>query len=434
MSSVLTRGRLERLANVKAHGAALDGVTDDTAAVLAAAAATTGSIEIPAGNCKCTTAVLAYNQRFDGDGLLQIGADTLPAGKFAYASFTISIPATFPDINSAMGFLDNRVLGDGVVVTLQIANGTYTFEQVFPFHPQGGQIQIIGNQADRTQVTLQFDTTNLGSAFNCGDGYGLRLVDGMTIVGLNGWQSHGVWNAAISPYGSGIIARKGGHIRIGGNVIVQKFYYGIRAEHGGSIEVDAGAWVQEAGDVGIHAIGGHIVALGTYVSDCLDSNFNVGYGYLAELAGSLHAQGSHAWLNNLAGFAAISTGSLWAWNAESHHNVHYGFYATNGGDVDAYSNPPDNMQAVSYSNGSVGVFVQYGGHIEFAGSRSYLNSGDGINCNGGTIIADGAESDQNGGVGICAIQNGIIYGTVNSNSNAYPDYSQTGAILNATHL
>lgn len=418
--------------NVKNSGAKGDGSTDDTAAILAAGAAGSGDIYFPAGNYVCQPSVLQYNPRFVGPGILNIGTDTLPAGRFAPSSFQISIPSTYPDINSALGFLQNRVLGNGVIVTLQIADGTYTFQQVFPFHPQGGQIQIIGNQAVRANVVLQFDTSNSQCAFNCTEGYGLRLVDGMTIVGLNGWQSHGVWNAAIKPYGCGAVARRGSRIRFGANVIIQKFYYGLRAEHGGSIIADPGCWVQESGDVGIHSIGGSVECSGAYSNNASDVAFGIGYGFLAELAGSMLAQGAHSWGNAYAGAAAISAGSMWAWNFDCHDNPNYGLYAANGGDMDAYSNPPDNQQTGVFNN-KIGVFCEQGGHIEFGGSKSYNNSSHGIKANGGTINADGATSTGNGGVGQAAVQNGLIYGAVTSTSNGVADFAQTGGILGATH-
>jgi len=389
------------------------------------------SIIFPAGTYACSNSVISYNHQFDGYGFLKMGPDTIPAGKVVNTSFQMSIPANFINPNAALGFLQGRYFGDGVTVTCNIADGTYTWPEVFPQHAQGQRISFIGDVANRNNVVLQFDATNSGNGFHLANGYSLGLIDGMTITMTNAWVSHGVWNTAITPYGAGVLCTGSSHIQIGSNVYINKCYYGVRALEGGTIAVGSGVLVNEAGDVGYHAYnGGSIDARGTFATNCSDAAAGLGHGYLAELGGTIQCEVSSSSGNNQSGFGAFSNGAVWAISSQATNNT-WGFYASNGGHVIGVTYAAEG-QSVASGN-QFGVRAQMSGHIEFNGSLSHNNTLDGINVSGGTIDAGGATTQNNGGAGQGARYNGVIYGTVTSTGNTLADFATNGGIIGANY-
>jgi len=390
------------------------------------------SITFPAGTYACSNSVISYNHQFDGYGFLKMGPDTIPAGKVVNTSFQMSIPTNFTNPGSCLYYLQNRFLSDGVTVTCKIADGTYTWPQTYMQHPQGNRIQIIGNQTTPANVVVQFDATNFNSGFQASYGYALGLLDGMTITTTNAWISHGNWNSAIIPYGAGIIALYDGNINVGAHVIVTKCYYGIKAAYGGSINCAPGVSVTEAGDVAYHAFhDGSINALGCYAQGTYDAAFGIGYGFLGEMGGTIHAENATSSYNYLHGFAAISTGSVWAQKSSSHNNNQAGYFAQEGGHVNASS--PSNVTGsptLSTAN-RWGARAYQGGTVEFFSSTASNNSSDGLSCNGGVIVADGATSTGNTGAGQVARCNGLVYGTITSTGNGVADFAQEGGIINA---
>lgn len=418
-----------------AGGAKGDGVTDDTAAILAAAAFTSGDIWFPVGNylSSNTAAVLAAQKQYNGPGFLKLGSDLVPVSRFIKSSFTMSVPGNFINPNSCFWYLHNRVIDDGAIVTIKISDGTYNWPQIYPQHPYGQHIQIIGNTAAPANVQMRFDATNFNSGVQAANGYTLGLIDGVTISASNAWTSHGNWNAAITPYGAGIMASYGGVVNVGAHVVVTKCYYGIKAVYGGTINCAPGVSVTEAGDTAYHAFhGGTINALGCSAQGSYDAAFGIGYGFLGEMSGSIHAENAISSFNFIAGFAAISAGSVWAQKSQSNHNNSHGYFATLGGCVNASSPSWVTGTATVSANNSHGVRVEVGGSIEFVGSTAQNNTSDGIVASAGTINASGATSTGNTGTGQVARNNGVIYGTITSTSNGVADFAQTGGIISAS--
>lgn len=407
-----------------------DGVTDDTSAILAIATNTTGPIYFPPGTTACTTAVLAYNQRFVGPGLLKIGPDTLPAGREAISSFQMSVPANFTNPAAALAFLANRSFAYGVIATIQIADGTYTWPQTNASHPQGSAINIIGDTATPANVVVNYDASNSQYAFEATDNRTFGLIDGMTIQS-NAWLSHGNWNMTINPLGAAIGAWDGGYIHVGAHMLVTKSYYGIRSINGGKILADAGGQVSECGDVGYHAFGGQMWADGTTAYNCADSGSTgpVGTGYLSENGGSLHAELSTSYGNLQHGYGAYN-GALWATSTISYNNTHNGYFAYQGGRIVANTGPGE-QTTQAYGNGQYGAYALGGGSLIFyQGGSTHNNTFDGASADGGTIDMTSASTTNNTGAGQSAVHNGIIYGAPTSTGNTNADYASSGGILN----
>jgi len=390
--------RVADVANVKDFGAVGDGVTDDTAAFTAANA--TGQLVFaPAGTYVVTSTALGYTNLY-GEGKFSYGGGLLPIGD-VYSSVTLNVPSQFADINVALAYLNKRYIDNGVTVTIKIADGTYTYGtsgspiSITPSHPQGNQIQIIGNTTTPANVVLQFYQANNTPAFWIKNNYALGFIDGVTINALDGWQSNYTWNAGISPYGFGIWAYMGGTVTVGVNVYINKFYYGMRSELDGHIYCQnngsTGPYIAYAGDCGIHAFNGGVVeARYAHCSYCGDSSQNLGYGFLAEM-GSLICNNGFAVYNYVAGVGALTGGSLWAFNVNSSHNNQYGYWAANGGRIEA-------SQSTGSYNGTTASHANYsaftGGVINAYQASSDHSTGDGyltkvnsvINCNSAISI------------------------------------------------
>lgn len=434
MTGGTRRGQSKRAETVSIldAGAHEDGVTDDTHVIVGIATNTTGPIYFPPGTTLCKPSVLHYNQRFIGPGLLKIGPDTLPAGAVASTSFQMSVPANFTNPGTALAFLANRSFAYGVIATIKIADGTYTWPQTNASHPQGSAINIVGDTTTPAHVVINYDATNSQYAFEATNNYTFGLIDGMTIQS-NAWLSHGNWNMAINPLGAAIGTWNGGFIHVGSHVVVTRSYYGIRAINGGKILVGAGTTVSECGDVGFHAFGGQIWADGTTAFNCADSGSTgpVGTGYLAENGGSLHAELSTAHGNLQHGFAAYN-GALWAVSTISYNNAHNGYFAYQAGHIVANTGPGE-QATQSYRNGQFGARAQGGGSFIFLQNASvHTNMSDGLSANGGTIDATGSTTANNTGAGQVARNNGLIYGAPTSSGNGLADYSSNGGILNAS--
>ena len=410
--------RFADVVNVKDYGAIGDGVTDDTAAFVAAAA--TGSlVYAPQAIYLVTSSALSYGTQLYGPGKFSYGGGLIPIGNVS-ASCTLHVPAQFSDINVALNYLNDRVINNGAVVTIQVADGTYTYGSpgspvhIEITHPQGAQIQIIGNTTTPANVVLQFYQANYSPAFLIKNDKSLGLLDGFTINALDGWTGTYTWNAGINPYGFGIWAYAGGNIVVGVNIYINKFYYGMRAELGGHIYCQnngsTGPYVAYAGDVGFHAFnGGSLEARYAHASYCGDSSQNLGYGFLAEM-GSIVANNGFSIYNYIAGFAAETNGSMWAINTNGSYNLQYGYWALNGGSVDATSSTGSyngtTTATANYASTNKGYLNCYLAESDHSTGSGYLSKGSAV------LNANGAISNYNTTYSYNSVQLSLVIGTV----------------------
>jgi len=424
------------LASVLLLGAVNDGKTDCTAFFHALMAAGGGEYYIPAGNYLITDngILMSTSLRFTGPGNFIYGASIIPAGRFISSNLTLLVPDVFPQPNNAYGYLNGRHLGDGVTVTIHIPDGTYSgWATTFPGHPQGNRIQIIGDVANRDNVNIQINLTNAGKFLMATNGNGIGLINGLTITGLNGWQSQGVWNESISPWGAAVWADNGGFASIGSAIHVNKMYYGFRADHSGCILISPNVLVEQYGDVGYHAYGGGTVfadrtfaGAGGHVSQLL------GAGYIAEFGGHMQAEQASSSGANLYGMGALSNGSTWAQGCTITGAGQYGAWAENGGHMIALqvSNEP-----VSITSCKIGVRGGKGGTVEAGGAIVSGSTQDGVNCNAGRIDFTNGTSKNNGGSGVIARYCGVIYGlnyvSGTANGNKIKDIQDSTSVIGA---
>lgn len=158
---------------------------------------------------------------------------------------------------------------------------------------------------------------------------------------------------------SGVLADEGGHIHCGANVAVSGFYYGFSARRNGTIRC-RGTSVERSGDAGYFAyMGGHIDACRSRSRGADDRGQGLGSGYVAEYGGSIDAGEAVAEGCFLAGFQALSGGSIRAERSIARDNEGHGYRVRDSGVIVAHG-----RQASGNARGTVsnpfgdGVFVE----------------------------------------------------------------------------
>ena len=350
------------------------------------------------------------------------------------ASIDLHIPGELPSLPAAIAWVHDRVITmPHAVVRIRIADGDYALgagDEIIMRHPQGTQVQILGNLEDPSRVRFRVAASQSQHFLAVANGYELGKLDGLTIEGTGGWLGHGAWDEYRRPYGCGVLNDGGGTVNVGSKVHIERMYYGLRAEKGGRIICDPGVRVNEAGDAGFHAFnGGHIEASRTVATNCAHASAGLGCGYLAELGGTIKAEFVESSGNALAGVAAVSNGSVWAQNAKVRRNWRYGFWAENQGHVIATS---DGGQAEAAGNRE-GFRAGKGGTIECPGGLAHGNSRCGYAANAGAIDATGAVAHENGSAA-SAVYGGVIYGLPQGRGNAQRSLADATSIIGADPL
>ncbi|MGC0151125.1 hypothetical protein ACPRNU_01535 [Chromobacterium vaccinii] len=395
-------------ATVVDFGATGDGATDSTAALRAAAAQ--GVKRLPAGVFLISDfALLADLFSYSGPGKLSYHGLTLGAG--AIDGFVkLSVPSVFPTIQSAIDFCAKAGISGQGYVRIQLEDGVY--DGLATLEPQiayGDRVEIIGNEASPDKVVLNFNSAgNNGCGFRFLRGNGIRRINGMTLNG-NGWISRGVWTD--QSYGGGVFADYNSQVLVGGAMRINKFYYGVSSRYGSAVRCEPGVTVTEAGDVAFHAFaGGSLDAQGCVAIDTAHGNEGLGFGFCAEMSGSLDASQSRASGCGVAGFYALTGGALWAHGSVAEHNGGSGFRAIEGGKIEA--NKHGETGSASRGNQLQGYFAQGAG--SFINANSAQTSGNGregfLVCDGATMDITVAQASGNRSHGFSALENAALYG------------------------
>lgn len=287
----------------------------------------------------------------------------------------------FDSIEAALKSLDGRLIGHGVVVTVQLLPGEHApTAAIAPDHPQGHQIQILGDDEDPAATRVRSPDPNQ-RLFDLRQGRALGMLSGLTLdcagastaLAVSQGASVRTRNLIVTGCnGAGVLAANAGTLervpRVGDHdeFRVIDSQRGIEAHYGASVEVP-GALLVGRGDktngsaAGVTAYAGGIVTcLGCSATD-YDQGFQALYG------GVVHAPYSLAQDNHDRGYLAWYNGAIVANGGGARAN-RTGYAAVSEGVIDAYRVGLGDLQPVRFNCG--GSFeASAGGLVHAAESR-----------------------------------------------------------------
>lgn len=311
--------------------------------------------------------------------------------RFIDADLTLQVPAEYTDVNAALDALNGSVISPAALVTVQIADGAYSYsEPILVEHPNGERIHIIGNASDPGAVTLDF----YAGAVWITNGHVLGLLQGVTLsnedypypgimgvlvednavgtfdsVNVIGFDAgfYADTGAVVIADGtstsgglSGYIAERGSALSAENTSTDDNYYYGYLAERGSTLDADN----SQASNVGRDC---YFASFGFLEADGATADSCAGSGFLAESQGLINAPRADVTGNSDGssdyGYRAIHNGALFAQYAKA-KDVDVGFDAIYGGVINA-------EHGESESN-NTGFQVSYSGLME----SSYATSTD----------------------------------------------------------
>ncbi|BAU40038.1 hypothetical protein [Ralstonia phage RSP15] len=337
---------------------------------------------------------------------------------------TLNVPIQYATINDALNYLSTKTIMRGAIVTIKVADGTYTLTSGITFaHSQGERIKIIGNILNPGNVLIQ----SPADGFYVPQGFKLAEIDGFKFL------KTGAASVNIGVYTDG-----GSIMKCGPHLIVDGFYHGIAARNGGNINAagTASDYVQvfNGGDTCIWAYERSFVnAQYARVSGAKDTANNLGSGFLAEFSSVIDATGSKSFNNYLNGYSAFSSSAIRAWGTECYGNgvgnasgKTSGYYAAENGSIEvSQSNCHDNTGYGDLSDSDGKVYGRVGAVYTNNSLGAYkeifeLQSSGKVNLNSGSLTIDGTTAynangfdtyfDINGKTGQFAIRRYLVAG------------------------
>lgn len=211
---------------------------------------------------------------------------------------TLNIPSRFASIGTAWTFITHATIVSAATVTIKLADGTYnlgTTQYLFN-HPQGSNIQLIGDVAAPASCILNFSGLAVPDSgyikitdgfIAVTNGHSFGLIDGFTINGPGGAPSTTYFNTI------GIMAYDHSFIKLcsSSSLIVNNFYSDVANFYHSSIDLGTGLKATGGADGNIWAYqGGNLIGLSVDTS---------GAGNYFAQSGVLIEHGSSAFLPNL---------------------------------------------------------------------------------------------------------------------------------------
>lgn len=206
---------------------------------------------------------------------------------------TINIPGDYLSLDDVMGYLGDKKITSNATVTIKFADGTYNLGTAFIFyHPDGRNIEIIGNTASPGNVTLNCTK----SAFRF-QGSTLKNLDGFTLDG-GGNSFEGVYISHSSM------------VTIGSAVIIQNFKYGLVVNLNSLAIVD-GLTISNSSIAGIRVVNNGFLRMSN--SSVLNSTSSgvmvLRSGYLRSVNNIINGSGGFAYFTGVHSLVELSGGS-----------------------------------------------------------------------------------------------------------------------------
>ena len=228
------------------------------------------------------------------------------------SDITLNVPSDYISINNALDALTSHKIDRNVIVTIQIADGTYTSSAIEIEHPNGSQIHIIGNTTNNNSVVINFNNGENGFAVKNGNKLG--FLDGVTLVGNN-------------QTGYGLYAFGSGNISCGENISISNFNRGLFATSNSHIFC-IGIAISYSGDNGITCDSGSVVR----ANNSIITNSG-GMGVMVSSQSLVNVSGATISSNSRSGAAADMGSVIIADNLTSQSNGEYGVTAHGGSNV-----------------------------------------------------------------------------------------------------
>jgi len=347
-------------------------------------------------------------------------ADILDAKDFGdvdgIGDIILNVPAQYATIQAAFAYLSTKRIASGTTVKIQVADGTYTLtSSINANHPDGSQIQLLGNQTTAANCVLQVVGQSTFDA--------IAVSSGNVLGFLNGFRIRSTVKALVANNTTGVLAVQNATIICGTKIEVDNFYYGIAARDGSYIYCPS-AVVTNAGDVGIWAYSGATIvandATSNYASDVANG---WGYGFEAEFGSTLVATGASATGCLIAGIASLSNSTCRTHNAICNANIGSGFFSLSGGQIECFGSSSTNNQRygieiTEYAN-VIGVSTNTGNTLGASNSFAFIggSSGQGrIASSVGALRVDASDTSSiffNNSNGLQFEVKGTIANTVN---------------------
>lgn len=303
-------------------------------------------------------------------------ADILDAKDFGSegtGEIVLNVPAQYATIRAAFTYLSTKRIASGTTVKIQVADGTYTLtSSINANHPDGSQIQLLGNQTTAANCVLQVVGQSTFDA--------IAVSSGNVLGFLNGFRIRSTVKALVANNTTGVLAVQNATIICGTKIEVDNFYYGIASRDGSYIYCPS-AVVTNAGDVGIWAYSGATIvannATSNYASDVANG---WGYGFEAEFGSTLVATGASATGCLVAGIASLSNSTCRTHNAICNANIGSGFFSLSGGQIECFGSSSTNNQRfgveiTEYAN-VIGVSTNTGNTLGETNAFAFIgNSG-----------------------------------------------------------
>lgn len=311
-------------------------------------------------------------------------ADILDAKDFGAegtGEIVLNVPAQYATIRAAFTYLSTKRIASGTTVKIQVADGTYTLtSSINANHPDGSQIQLLGNQTTAANCVLQVVGQSTFDA--------IAVSSGNVLGFLNGFRIRSTVKALVANNTTGVLAVQNATIICGTKIEVDNFYYGIASKDGSYIYCPS-AVVTNAGDVGIWAYSGStIVANNATSNNCSDAVNPWGFGFQAEFGSTLVATNAQASGNKIGGIAALSNStcrvnSEFGGTTTCNANGGSGFFARNGGTIEAYGavtedNTRYGLEIVDSSGEIYGIATNTGNGEGAANNFAFIGETGGV--------------------------------------------------------
>lgn len=274
---------------------------------------------------------------------------------------TLLVPQQYPTIQAAFTYLSGYMIMPPVTVRILVADNHVNPPGVVANHPQGRNIQLIGNQTDPTKVVIRGPNDYNGDAVAVTNGCELGLIDGFLID--RPLKAEWPFN------GSGLLVHARSWARTGPNMIIRGWFYGAAARNGSVLDC-RGIKVFDAGDVGIWSYQQSHIQCDDATVDGVDAAGQPwGFGFQAEYGSVLAGARIIARRCKVGGVASLSRSITNCPTALTEFNTGSGFFCRDGSGIEAHG-------ATSKNNGGYGSEILEGNGA-ITGTITYADNAKG---------------------------------------------------------